>query len=111
MAQIPPKNARLKICDEAQLPVKYNQRSTNKVSLDLFAGDALGDQGYGGGADKDPFHSSEDLEAKFQSHVNRNDLVSRYGPRSVDRKLGKQRQSLADEVFAWMRNKGESLFK
>lgn len=111
MPKIPPQSVRLPIFGTAKTPAKYISRSTRYASLDGFTGGAQGEQGYPGGISLSPCHGAEDLEDKFQSGANRTDLPSAYGPASVDRKLGKKRMSLADEILAWSRRGGEILFR
>lgn len=103
----------MRIFGQARSRVQYNSATTRGTSLDRFVGEAQGDQGYGMGglklcAIRD---CPENLEKKFNSGANRTDIPSAFGPPSVDKKLGPVRFSLADEVFSWMRNKGESLFR
>lgn len=87
--------------------IKYSSaRTRSLMSLDAFCGGAqLREENPS--PPRLPIDSSENLEQRFSSGVNRTDCPSQYGPASVDRKLGMKRFSLADAISGWVRKKGE----
>lgn len=101
-----------RICGLSKSPKagEYTSTSTRFASL----------QGFTGGAEitevqempaQMPHDESEDLEAKFNSGVNRSDIPRMWGHSDVIRKLGNKSLSLANEIRAWRRNGGEPLYK
>lgn len=77
-------------------------------------------QGFTGGAEIDeqqpmpqkmPHDESENLEAKFNSGVNRTDVPRMWGHPDVIRKLAGTTLDLGTEISAWRRNGGQPLYK
>lgn len=89
---------------------KYSSNKTRFVSL----------QGFMGGAEIEeeqpqplrmPHDDNENLEAKFNSGVNRTDMPKMWGHPDVIRKLGNREMRLSNELRAWRRVGGEPLYR
>lgn len=86
--------------------VKYTSKNTRGSSLQGFMGGAEFTE-KNNGLEKLPIDNPENLEAKFNSGVNRTDMPSSWSYPSVDYKLADRRLGLAEAIQGWRRNKGE----
>lgn len=88
--------------------VKYPSVPTRSVSLQGFLGGAEINE-VNAAINPMPHDENEDLQARFNSGCNRNDLPSCFGAAIVERNLGPIALSLSDEIKSWVRKRGEIL--
>ena len=98
---------RMRLFQIRNKPAKYSSVRTRFMNLDAFQAGAELNGSFE--VEKLPIDGREDLEAKFNSGVNRTDVPRMWGHPSVDRKLGDKTMSLANEIKGWRRSKGEPL--
>lgn len=91
-------------------PVQYSSTPTRFFSAQDYMGGAEGQETYDM-IQPLPIDSTEDLEAKFKSGVNRTDIPRMWGHPSVDRKLAEKKMLLANDMAGWRRQNGEVLYK
>ena len=100
----------LKLMRNVGRPPKYSSTPTRNTSLQFFMGGAEINEHHE--HNPDPTNQPENLEAKFNSGVNRTDVPRMWGHPSVDRYFGTSRKlSLAQDVKNWRRQKGEPLYE
>lgn len=91
-------------------PVQYASNATRFISMDVLLGGAEFQEHHDLPVTL-PIDSHENLEARFNSGVNRTDIPRMWGYPAVDRKLGEKRFSLADELDGWRRINGMPVHK
>jgi hypothetical protein len=89
-------------------PIKYSSVQTRFSSLHGFQGGAEFNE-VNSAPDAQPGEIPEDLEARFNSGVNRTDCPRMWGHPQVVRKLANKYLDNEAEIQAWRRDGGERL--
>ena len=89
-------------------PIKYSSVKTRFATLQPFMGGAEGNETHDDIITV-PGEQKENLEARFNSGVNRTDVPRMWGYPTVARRLANKRLDTSKEVKSWRRQKGEPL--
>lgn len=100
----------MKIFQVRKNGISYDSNPTRHLSLDNLMGGAQFRE-INEACPLNPGEMKEDLEARFNSGVNRTDCPRMWGHPSVDRKLGPKRSFLSEEIASWRRQNGEPLYR